>query len=132
MSFTYVSNVITKKKSMDLIYLKLHKPEYKRFVQRVQRHLNLPNPTIKDFRETGLVMPPKEYESVCGEHAIHHDCTSLIWYALGAGIVQHLKSGVFYVETEDDGSHVSPSLKEAEEFLFNSQQKQFKNEVTDF
>lgn len=108
---------------MDLVYLKLHKPEYKQFVQRVQPHLDLPNPSIEDFRETGLVMPPKEYESMGGEHYLQHDCTSLIWYALGAGVVQHLKSKLFYAETENDGSYVDPSLKAVEEFLFNSQQK---------
>ncbi len=98
---------------MNLNYVKLNMPEYRGYIQRVQILIDKQNPTVSDFRDSGLIVSVELYEKSTGKK-LPKECTEVIWYALGNKVVQHLETGVYFSESME-----SKDLKEVEEFLYN-------------
>lgn len=98
---------------MNLNYVKLNMPEHRGYIQRVQILIDKQNPTVSDFRDSGLIVSVELYEKSTGKK-LPKECTEVIWYALGNNVIQHLETGVYFSESIE-----SKDLKEVEEFLYN-------------
>ena len=105
-----------------MIYVKMHKPENRAYIQRVQQILDHESPNFKQFQSTGLFIPREEYEEVDDVNTLHPECQDVVWYAMGGNIIQGLKSGYFIASC--DGIHKrSKTLEVVEKFIYENKIK---------
>lgn len=105
-----------------MIYIKMHKPENKAYIQRVQQILDSDDPTLKEFQSTGLFIPRDEYETLDSSLILHANCKDVVWYALGNKVIQGLKSGYFIIY-RDGKSKRSKTLEVIEKFIYEKEIK---------
>jgi hypothetical protein len=102
---------------MDTLYLKLHHPELRSLIQRIQQISDKDTHTFKDFQETGLMMPRRRFEKTMGGVKLRPSCNMVIWYMLNNAIIQGLDSGFFIADTEN-GHKRSKTLDVVEKFIY--------------
>ena len=102
---------------MDLLYLRMHQPLTKAYVQRVQQHIGKLDYTLKDLQETGLMMSSADYIKSGGETDLRSSCTDVVWYALNSNIAQCLDSG-FFIADINGISKRSKTLDVVEKFIY--------------
>ena len=105
-----------------MIYIKMHKPENKAYIQRVQQILDNDNHTFKEFQSTGLFIPSDEDEVIDDSQSLHPECQDVVWYALGGNIIQGLKSG-YFITSCDGINKRSKTLEVLEKFIYENKIK---------
>tara|TARA_Y100001980_G_C14479690_1_gene258395 strand:- start:11 stop:358 length:348 start_codon:yes stop_codon:yes gene_type:complete len=110
-----------------LLWLKMHHPDKRKFIQRIQQILSIDKPTLSDFQDTGLMMNRQSFESSCDPNQmddiqLRHNCTDVIWYAMTWQIVECLDSG-YFVGDANGKSKRSKTLDVVEQFLFKNETK---------
>jgi len=102
---------------MNSLHLKLHHPEHRSLIQRIQQISDKDTHTFKDFQETGLMIPRESFEKTMGGVNLRPSCTMVVWYALNHAIIQGLDSG-FFIADSKGGSKRSKTLDVVEKFIY--------------
>lgn len=107
-----------------LLYLKMHQPQNRALIQRLQQLASKDEPNFKDFQETGLMMSRQDFEkstNPLGDLTIElrSNCTDVVWYAMTGQIIECLDSGYFIGES-NEYSKRSKTLDVVEQFIFEN------------
>lgn len=107
-----------------LLYLKLHQPQNRALIQRLQQLTSIEEPTFKDFQETGLMMSRQDFvksAEVTGDDQmeLRDNCTDVMWYAMTGQTIECLDSGYFIGEANGYTKR-SKTLDVVEQFMFDN------------
>lgn len=105
----------------EIIKEKLSSPHNVKYIQRLQQMMDYDHYTIKDFVDTGLIMPREEFEKLYAQSPnLHKKCTEVSRY-VGGHYIQLLSDGNFLLNYSGVGrGKRSKDLQVVESYLWDS------------